>query len=213
MTNVPLLVMDRLKEATTSLHTRAENSNFQTALANGTLPLTIYVAYLGQLLLVHQLLERHLRNCMNSIPAFALVIKDYQFQEQYLRADLAYFEVNTAKLERLPATRQLIERIETTARTNPTALLGYHYVLEGSNNGAKFLAKSLRKAYGLPSNGGTNYLDPYGDQQRAHWLQFKQDMNSIGFSEEEVANLIEAAQTMFEGFVDIGDELYSLSEH
>ena len=210
MTSVSTSVMDRLRESTAVLHEDSEKHAFQCALASGNLPRTTYVAYLSQLFLMHQSLEQHLRAHWESIPAFQSVIKEHQFQEKYLYKDLVYFEVDAQKVVPTAATRYIMSQIESSAHANPIALLGYHYVLEGSNNGAKLLAKSTRKAFELPENSGTNYLNPYGEKQREWWLAFKQDMNSVNFSEDEILKIIEAAKIMFAGFVSIGSDLLAI---
>jgi heme oxygenase len=68
------------------------------------------------------------------------------------------------------------------------------YVLEGSNNGNRFIARAIRKALpGAP----TRYLDPYGENQRPLWARFKADMEAVGFTPAEQDQIVLAAQEMF----------------
>ncbi len=65
---------------------------------------------------------------------------------------------------------------------DPLRLLGMHYVLEGSNNGSRFIARHVGRAYQLSTGPGLRYLDPYGDRQRAYWMDFKNAMGKFQFT-------------------------------
>jgi len=91
--------------------------------------------------------------------------------------------------------------------SEPASLLGLHYVLEGSNNGSRFIARGLMSAYGLAPGPGLRYLDPYGDEQRERWLAFRATMDEVGFSQEDSDRLLVAARQMFQSIVDISDDL------
>ncbi len=84
---------------------------------------------------------------------------------------------------------------------------GMHYVLEGSKNGAKFLAPQVRTAYRLDGRGARN-LDPYGDQQRALWMAFREAMDAVDFTKSEFAAVIDAAKLTFRGVTRLYHELY-----
>ena len=102
-----------------------------------------------------------------------------------------------------------MERIDEMAASEPVGLLGMHYVFEGSNNGSKYIAKAVRRSYQLDGD-GTRYLDPYGENQRAYWQQFKDDMNSIEFSPAETEALLRAAGETFEGVMQLHKELHQV---
>lgn len=197
-------VMDRLRTSTLADHKAAESHPFQQALAQGTLPRELFVRNLSQLLHVHRALDAALAAASATCPAIAAVVRGEQFQSPYLEADLAFFEYAYASDPPLPPTAALVSTITRTAATDPIALLGLHYVLEGSNNGSKFLSRVVQRAYGLPPGGGTLYMDPYGDRQRDVWAQFKRDMDAAGITEDEASRLVVAAQAMFRAIGDIG---------
>lgn len=190
-------IMQCLKEETQTLHTEAERQPFQQALLAGTLPRDTYADSLEQLYLVHRTLEAALRRHAPTVPAIASVVREYQFQEIALRSDLACFGRAVEPVEALPPVRAFLDEIEATSASNPVALLGYHYVLEGSKNGLKFLADRVRKAYQL-DGAGTAYLDPYGSEMRSRWAQFRQDMDAVGFAPDESRRIIRAACSAFE---------------
>lgn len=196
----------RLKAANTELHQAAEHHPFQRAFAAGRLPREGYTAYLGQLLHVHRALEAELRRHRASLPALGAVLTDEQYQEPYLKEDLAHFGVNDEP-PALASTRHVADKFRKASATSPIGLLGYHYVLEGSNNGSRFIAKGVRRAYGLEGAAGTRYLDPYGERQPQTWAKFKQDLDGAAVSPAEAEAIIAAAADMFRGISLISDEL------
>lgn len=200
-------LMERLKSETAAMHADAESHVFQKNLAKGELPRDSYVAWLGQMLLVHRALEGRLRQLRASKPNAAKAVKDAQFQEPYLLEDLAYFGADANEIEPLGATARLISTIETAYRAEPLTALGFHYVLEGSNNGNKFIARAMQKALALSPGAGLKYLDPYGDEQRALWAAFKDDMNSVEFTPAEQDAIVGAAKAMFAGIGDLSTDL------
>lgn len=200
-------VMERLKSETRELHGAAEQHEFNRNLFKGRLPREDYVRHLGQLLLVHRALEARLREARERVPAIASVVEEYQYQEPYLIEDLEFFGVDPATIEAQPATERLIRRINTVAEECPLALLGFHYVVEGSNNGGRFIARGIAKAYSLRPGPGLRYLDPYGDAQPQRWAEFKAEMGKVGFTDEEVCVLVDAAKEMFRAIAEIGDDL------
>ncbi len=205
MSQTASTVSDRLKEATAELHRTAERHAFQERLASGDFSREDYVRYLGQFLLVHRRLESHLRS--SNVPVFRTVIRDYQYQERYILDDLAFFGVDVSQITALPATASLLDEIDRAAAEHPIGLLGYHYVLEGSNNGSRFIAASLRKVWSLPDNRGTRYLDPYGDLQKTRWRAFREDLAAAQLTDEEQNQIISAAKSMFVAIIAIFDDL------
>ncbi len=197
-------VMARLRGETGERHAAAERQDLQRRMVRGEISRDEYTTWLGQLLLVHRALERELRACAGD-PRFAAV-KDEQYSEPHLLADLAYLGADAAAIRPLENTAALVATIERTARTSPVGLLGHHYVLEGSNNGNRFIAERLRKTLGL-AGGGLRYLDPYGEEQRAKWAQFKAEMNSLPFSGGDADSMVAAAQEMFDRVAGISREL------
>ena len=200
-------IMLELKTSTQTLHDATEDGSFNTQLVKGALPRDRFVDSLAQLFLVHSALERHLRSAQSKAPAIGRVVRDYQFQEPYLRQDLEFFGRNLGDIKPLPATTRLIQQIEHVAATRPAALLGFQYVFEGSNNGSKFIARAVSRVYQLADGKGLQYLDPYGDQQKERWQAFKDDMNAASFSQEERAAIVDAACKTFEGMIALHKEL------
>ncbi len=193
--------MARLKSATDDLHRMAESRPLQKSLVKGTVPRELYATFLGQIYLVHRFLEQRIDEAGDQHPAFAAVVRPYHRREPQLRDDLEFHGVVPDEIEPTPVTARTLDWIE---HERPVALLGILYVLEGSTNGARFIARSLSRAWGP---GGLSYQDPHGELQKPRWMQFKQDMNGVGFTADEESVLLEAARATFVAVADISDEL------
>ncbi len=207
MGNTTTHIMGRLKSATNDLHRMAEDRELQRKLVKGTLPRGLYTAFLGQMYLVHRALEDRIDTVADRHPAFAAVVRDYHERQGQLEQDLTFLGADPDEVTAVPAAAALVREIGRTARDAPVALLGMLYVLEGSTNGSKFIARALHKAWGLDRGPGLSYLDPHGDLQQERWLAFKRDMDAVGFSEAEAVALIDSARLMFQSVADISDEL------
>lgn len=205
-------IMVQLKESTREQHDAAEHGAFNEQLMKGRLPRESYVRSIEQFFLIHRALERRLRRLRGELPAFERVLREEQFQEPYLREDLQYFGIAIDAIAPLPATMRFIKHIETLAEQEPIALLGVHYVFEGSNNGSRFIARAVRRAYNLADTGGTRYLDPYGDRQTETWQTFKEAMNATPFTPEQTLAIVRAAGDTFMAVMALHRELYEQVE-
>lgn len=201
-----------LRESTAEHHRRAEQHPFQQQMVRGTLSRELYVRWLGQMLQVHAALEAHLDRLVVRNPQFKAVFNDERRKVAALRADLAFFG-GLSDQTPLPAARGLMDGMDQLAADHPMALLGVLYVLEGSTNGSKFIARRVRPAYELPATGeGSAYLDPYGDLQPARWQEWKAAMDALGFPPGEVEQLTAAAQQTFDAVRELGAELLAGAE-
>ena len=138
------------------------------------------------------------------------MVRDYQYQIPYLLEDLEFFGVDPVGIEPLPATRRFATMV-AAGRDDPLLLLGLHYVLEGSNNGGRFIARHVARAYELAPGAGLRYLDPYGDQQRGSWMAFRDDMGSVDFTPDESTRLVAAAKQMYQAVAELADDLAAAS--
>jgi heme oxygenase len=197
-------VMEALRSGTAELHQLAESQEFQRRMARGELTRPEYSAWLGQMLLIHRALEAALAELRPADRRFAPVVVEH-FKEPNLVDDLA--ALGAAEAEPLPATRRILERVAAARRDEPLRLLGFHYVLEGSMNGNRFLARRLGPALGLTAGRGDRYLDPYGDRQREVWSQFKEEMARVGFAPADRELLVDGAREMFRAISELSVEL------
>lgn len=199
--------MQRLKEETADLHRHAESRELQRAMAKGVVERERFAAYLAQLLLVHAALEAGLASAGDAHAAIGRVHQPYQDRSGDLRRDLEFFGVDAAAIVPSASARLLTARMSALASTNPLALLGMLYVLEGSNNGSKHIARSISRAFGIERGPGLCYLDPYGDQQMQRWQTFKRDMDGCAFSAAEMDAIVGAAKVMFSAISALSEEV------
>lgn len=200
-------VMELLRDSTAEMHTSAEANEFQHQLGSGKVDKKHFSRYLEQLYLMHKRLGDLLDESKPANHAVNHVVKDYHLDLSCISKDLAYFGQKPDAAQPLKATEKLMNSMKATAQNDTAALLGYLYVLEGSTNGAKFMAKALRAGLELPEDAGASYFDRYGDAQRERWMAFKTSMNELDFSEKERDSLVAKAKEIFNSFGEIGTEL------
>jgi heme oxygenase len=205
--NSALNVMDALRVSTQDMHTDTEGHEFQRSLGSGKLDKSRYITYLGQLYLMHKHLAELLGQCAKKSPQIDAVVQDYHHDHCAVLSDLKYFGEEGSQATALAATNKICAKMDQYASGQPLALLGHHYVLEGSTNGAKFMAKNIIAGMGLPQDQGASYFDRYGDKQRERWTAFKERMNANNFTQPQIAEIVAAGKEMFVAFFEIGDQL------
>ena len=198
-------VSAQLREQTSEHHQRAERSEFQQRFVRGKLPVSAYVAWLEQMLCVYQVLESQLSSGAST--AAGLDVEPWR-RTEHLTRDLTYLRAADPVLP-VNATRAFLQQLGHWAQSQPLALLGVLYVLEGSTNGSRFIAKSLRKAYNLGDAGGLAFMDPYGASQPERWRTFKAELDRA-IPAAAAAGLIDTAKKTFDAVSAIGEELLPL---
>ena len=201
-------IMQRLRAETSDLHSHAESRTIQRDIAKGEVERAKFVGYLGQLYAVHDVLENALREARDAHPAIAALATPDRMRIPDLELDLEFYGVDLSDIEVGKATERFVSLIERTRNADPVALLGAFYVLEGSTNGGRFLARVLRSSWNLDGK-GVAYFDPYGDRQPATWAAFKLGMDSASFDAEREDAIVEMAKRTFEAIAEISDEVAS----
>lgn len=196
----------QLKESTRSAHNSAEGHEFQKELGSGSLSKPLYTQYLSQLFLTHRALE----NAMASQPYMGSVVSQEQLQTEFLKKDLKALGVDPEAVKPIDITERMLKKIDELAKTNPTALLGFHYVLLGSKHGGKFIASTMKKTFGF-EDAGAIYFDPYGQEFQKHWQHFVNGINSFDIKEAQVEPLMNAASEMFSFVENLGGALMQAS--
>lgn len=200
-------IMDRLRAETLAHHQRAESHPWQRAMAKGRLTQKQYAMWLGQMLHVHNALESALAHASRTNLHISGVVDPVQFQVPHVNDDLTYYGGDPLTGTLLPSVTAAVDTINRTAAANTTALLGLHYVIEGSKNGGRFIVRALRRAYNLAPGRGDRSMDPYGEQQPAIWAKFKTDMNARGFDTPTCDTIIASAGDMFDAFYAVSEDL------
>ena len=192
-----------LKAETGSHHRQAEGSPFQRSLVKGTLPVDGYIGWLEQMRGIYRVLEAQLA-VANVAARYATLLSSRWRRTPELLADLSHFGRPADPIP-VPATTAFIARLERWGREKSAALIGVLYVLEGSTNGSRHIARNLRKAYGLDV-AGLGYLDPYGEAQTTEWAQFKAALD-VAIPASDLPAVTAGAIATFEAVTAIGEEL------
>jgi len=199
-------IMQRLKAETGDLHSHAESRALQKTIAAGKVDRAAFRAYLGQLYHVHESLESALDDSRNDHPAIGALATEDRMRVPDLDRDLAFYDVNRHRLPAGDAAQRFSHQIDEIKDADPVALLGALYVLEGSTNGGRFLARALRKSWDLDGD-GLSYFDPYGDEQPQKWAAFKEQMNEASFDSDQEDAIIEMAKATFLAIAEVSDEV------
>lgn len=209
-TNTPIgtPIGDRMKNELADLHVQAEKAPLQAAMVQGRLTRDAYAAFLGQMLLVHEALERVVAAAAKAHAGVRAVWNPEQNKAALVREDLKFFGGDPAAVKPLPATKAVIDLIQSRGAASPEFAFGLHYVLEGANNGNQFIARIVRKVYALEGAEGTKSLDPYGPRQREVWGAFKTTLNAQQFTEAERDRMVEGGAAMFRAVTDVSDAVW-----
>lgn len=201
----PAGVLAQLQAETRDLHTKAERHPIQAALVRGRASVEAYVLYLQQLGHIHAALEDELLARRGE--ALLSPVDPSRF-----RATLAAEDVRELGADGLSAPVGPVAAFSRELVDVPTLhLLGMHYVLEGSTNGGRFIARAVRRCLPLEAQSATRYLDPYGDEQGSIWGEYCRALASLPLSEADAALLLGGAEAMFRLIIDTFDAMESAS--
>ncbi|MBT2479846.1 biliverdin-producing heme oxygenase [Streptomyces sp. ISL-94] len=167
-------VVERLRSGTRAWHDGLESTRFATAMTAGTLPLDRYVGQLTAYGVVLEALEDELSRATS--PSVGSVWSADLGKLPLVERDLAYFAgAGGAPVPWAAAEAGAFAReIRRAAASDPRALLGFLYVMEGSTLGGLVLRPYVAAAYGLHTGDGVAY---YGSGDRARWARFTARMN------------------------------------
>ncbi len=195
----------QLKERTADLHMKAEHAPFMAAIVRGVLPRESYIAMLGQALHLHRALEAAVERASAASAHVARVARPEHRRAAHIERDLAFFGAT------IPAPAAAARRAEALIAEGegrgPIDVLGMLYVLEGSNNGNRFIARPVAKAYGLTPPAGLGFLLPHGDDQPRVWAAFKADLDACGFAQAEIDALVRGARQVYDAVIGLHDAL------
>ncbi len=198
-----------LKARTRARHDEAEHHPFHAVLSGPSASLSAYRTMLGQMLHVHGILDPLLRAQAATTDTFRALVHEQHLHEAALRDDLAFLRAQLDEVLPLPATRRFGEMVARTGLSDPPALLGVFYVLEGSTNGGSVIAKRLREAHGWIDERGTRFINPHGTHVRQVWSRWKNALDALDFDAATQERIILAAEATFAAMIDICGELHA----
>ncbi|MEK6702746.1 MAG: biliverdin-producing heme oxygenase [Planctomycetota bacterium] len=190
---------DTLKEQTKAAHAMAERHPIQSRMVKGESSREQYTAYLGQLLPVWKAIDAGLWVKAASDPRVASMVKPYHANAGRVAADLAFLGAKPGDV--LPATQGFVDMVKSAS--NGVGIVGAWYVLEGSTNGGRYIAKALSRGLGITGPEGLTSFDPHGEQQRERWQAWRASLDAQTWTEAERAEIVNAATGTFEAIYEL----------
>lgn len=180
-------IVDRLREATRTLHARTEEL---AAVAEGGRDR--YLWFVARQYGFAAPLEPRLA----AAPGIAETGLDLELRRRahLWAADLLHFDLHPARLPRCEA----LPRVDGAARA-----LGALYVLEGSTLGGAFLLAHLGRTLGISPGKGASGLSPYGHALREMWVAYADALDGfVRTTPGAVPEVIDAAEETFARMID-----------
>lgn len=178
----------------------------------GTLPKFKYINNVKQRYLLQKGFEEVLAEYRHKDECLEAVVTDEQFHADKAAEDLRFFGIDPASVEPVAATTEMISFFRKTAERNPRLLLASHYTIEGSNNGAMYIAQAVKKAYNLEGVDGTYHMQPYGNEIRAKWKAFGESFNACDISDDLMIDMIQVGRDTFHHMNKVMNEAYAIPE-
>ncbi|MGL4464903.1 MAG: biliverdin-producing heme oxygenase [Planctomycetia bacterium] len=201
----PVEVAATIRAALRERHDAIEKTPFARALIGGSLSADDYRRALNELHVLHSRLEGRLTA---AVELAGIYRPEQMARTSALERDLAALGTAPGPAT-LPATTQLVDRIDDWAEKMPAALLGALYVVEGSRMGSRFLYKPLAAALGVPPEPGkgVDYHLQGMDEQPASWNRFRADLETFARATEAGPVVISAAAAAMDGLYAVYDSL------
>ena len=188
------------RAGTRRLHEAIEKLDFFVSLTDHDLPRQSAVSYLRGMAVIHSTLETSLLRTAGA---------DFgPWHEGCRRLDDLLATLGNAEVAELPdipgaveASIDLADRILLDSG-EATTLLGYLYVLEGSQLGGQLLRRHFAAALGIESE-QVLYYTRDRKTLKARWSQFRQRLDALDIDEASLAQMLEAARSCFEGISEL----------
>ena len=203
----PASLADALRERTKEAHTRAERHPVQARLVKGEASRAEYAAWLGQMLHVWIAVDATVGELAVHDPRVAAMVKPWHAHAARVAADLAFLDHGPAYFPATRAAAAFSTWLRAAAADKDAAVVGAWYVLEGSANGGRFIAKAVSRALGIAGPEGLTALDPHGELQRERWAVWKADLDAQPWRRDEQEAIIAAAERTFDAVREVMEDL------
>lgn len=208
----PASLADALREQTKDAHSRAEKHPLQARMIKGEVDLEHYAQWLDQMLHIWKALDAALEKLSARDPRVAAMLKPYHPHAARIAADLKFLG-NVGGCPAVPAASGFAAWATDAAANTDPAVVGAWYVLEGSSNGGRFIAKALSRGLGIAGPEGLTSFDPHGEAQRERWQSWRADLDAQPWNHAERTAIIAAADATFDAIWSVMEELSSQPTH
>lgn len=203
----PPSLADALKERTREAHARAEKHPVQARMVKGEVTREQYAAWLGQMLPVWRAVDAGLSALAARDPRVAAMVKPYHAHAERVAADLKFLGQCGGCHPPLPATVRFVELVQLAAKSRGPDLVGIWYVLEGSANGGRFIAKALSRGLDIAGPEGLTSFDPHGERQREYWQAWRAGLDAQTFGDAEREAIIAGASATFDAVYELMEDM------
>lgn len=186
-----------LKNATANLHATVECSYLAQKISSRAITSEEYIILLRRLLYVHKQFEMGIARYGHVLNA---IWHDYMLRSPDIVNDLIHLKGNP---DPLPSRHVDLWIEQVTGGVWPT--LGVLYVFEGSRLGSSILVDCLAEALQLPTQigAGLDYHLRYREQRYDLWNRFRNAVNVLRLSRDEVERVVKGAQDTFTMLVSV----------
>ena len=193
--------IERIRAVTQQLHDELEQLPHARAMLDGSLSIVRYTSYLRALHIVHQALE--LASGRADDEVMRLVHERARQRRSDLERDLVALESDPREVDAQSLiARSIAGRIQHAGDADSAHLLGYAYVLEGSQLGGLVQCRALEARPEL-RRGGLLYLFGAGAETRARFVRFLACLEAALTNEARIERAAEGAVAAFEGFSEL----------
>lgn len=203
----PASLAEALRERTKEAHARAEKHPIQARLVKGEATRTDYAAWLGQMHVAWRAIDAAVAKLAARDARIAAMLRPYHPHAARVEADLKFLGRATAEFTPTRAAADFALWLNIAAANSDSAVVGAWYVLEGSSNGGRFIAKALTRALDLPGPDGLTALDPHGEAQRERWAAWKADLDAQPWKSHEREAIVGAAERTFDAVREIMEQM------
>jgi heme oxygenase len=201
-----LSLADELRERTKEAHSRAERHLVQGLMISGRASRAEYAAWLVQMLRVWRAVDAGLATVAARDRRVAAMVKPYHAHAHRIEADLKFLGEGTG-IAVVPAAERLQELVRADVAAGGIGVVGVWYVLEGSANGGRFIAKAMSRGLRIVGPEGLMSLDPHGERQRELWQAWRADLDAQHFNAAEREAILRGAIATFDGVYEIMEEM------
>ena len=207
MTDASLAVA--LREATATLHRRAERAGMMGRLLAGKCDAMTYCTLLHNLRALYRALERAL-DVHRAHPAIAPIREPLLYRGTAIDGDLAFLsDAAWPEMHVEDVMREYVERIDAVAGGQTHLLAAHAYVRYlGDLGGGAILREVVRKQFALEGSDGTLFYD-FGDAHEADRLAkgFREGLDRIPLHPGERAAIVAEARRAFAAHVRLFEAL------
>src|SRR5918999_1186349 len=186
-----------LRRETWSDHGRAEHSDFEMALVQGTVPVEAYRELLGQVWHVYKALEDKAEELKDD-PVASKVIFPALNRADAIEKDLVHYYGPDWRdqVKLLPVTEEYVERVKNST---PGQFVAHHYNRYLADlSGGLMIDQALKQAWNLEEDGRQYYIFPGIDDPHEFKKQYRKILDELPVDDDERKKIIAETLVAYE---------------